>query len=304
MTIHPVGLEPSAAARVGVTATVLWSSPDAPRPQDGCAITNVPDLMSWAEDMDNDDRHDLVGRADTHALLGEPVIVVSTRGGWAEVRLPDQPSSKAPDGYPGWIPTAHLVDAGTETGTTRAVVIGGRTIPGNHRGCAIALSFGTILPIVERQPGRVLLAHPDGGPIVVQASAVRLLDNLSGGAGAPAAVAALHPFVGVPYLWAGASGAGVDCSGLVHLAYRSIGVRVPRDADDQERAGQRIEPSEATPGDALFFANDGGVHHVALSIGGAQGAMLHAPQTGQPVQEGEVTDAAYRGETITAARFR
>jgi gamma-D-glutamyl-L-lysine dipeptidyl-peptidase len=53
--------------------------------------------------------------------------------------------------------------------------------------------------------------------------------------------------LGEPYEWG-----GLDCSWLVHLAYRSIGVMVPRDSKDQYRAGTPIDRPE--PGDLLFFS--------------------------------------------------
>jgi len=81
---------------------------------------------------------------------------------------------------------------------------------------------------------------------------------------------------GVPYLWGGTSGNGVDCSGLARLLHRWIGVEIPRDADMQYRAAKRVEaPFEV--GDLFFFAEDDSkrdITHVGICLGGWR--MVHS----------------------------
>jgi cell wall-associated NlpC family hydrolase len=55
---------------------------------------------------------------------------------------------------------------------------------------------------------------------------------------------------------------GIDCSGLVHMAYRRTGRLVPRDAHEQEAAGQQVPKSELRPGDLVCY--DG---HIAFWLG-------------------------------------
>ena len=59
----------------------------------------------------------------------------------------------------------------------------------------------------------------------------------------PLAVA--RGFLGTPYVWGGLGLDGIDCSGLVHLAFRAVGVRVPRDAADQAAAAHPVAPGGA-----------------------------------------------------------
>lgn len=81
---------------------------------------------------------------------------------------------------------------------------------------------------------------------------------------------------GIPYLWGGTSGNGIDCSGFARLLHRWIGIEIPRDADMQATAAKRVEPPFEI-GDLLFFGEGNGerhVTHVGMSLGGWK--MIHS----------------------------
>ncbi|MEV4415622.1 NlpC/P60 family protein [Catellatospora sp. NPDC049609] len=116
------------------------------------------------------------------------------------------------------------------------------------------------------------------------------LDQLSvrdTGDGAPAgavdgaaALAAARAWRGVTYVWGGLTPYGIDCSGLVHLAFRQLGVTVPRDASDQRAAVPVVALGHERPGDLYFFADaTGHIEHVAFVTAAPEPGirrMLHA----------------------------
>jgi len=77
-------------------------------------------------------------------------------------------------------------------------------------------------------------------------------------------------FTGAPYLWGGRSPDGIDCSGLVQMAYRACGYRLPRDSGDQEQAiEQRVDYARRQAQDVVFWPG-----HVGLLVN--SGELLHA----------------------------
>jgi peptidoglycan DL-endopeptidase CwlO len=97
---------------------------------------------------------------------------------------------------------------------------------------------------------------------------------------AGAAVAAAMSQLGVPYVaYASSPGVGFDCSGLTSWAWGQAGVSLPHQSGMQSAALPHVPPSDAQPGDLIFYYSP--ISHVGIYIGG--GKLIHAPNTGSVV---------------------
>jgi len=114
------------------------------------------------------------------------------------------------------------------------------------------------------------------------------------GPGHPQAASIAMRYLGVKYVWGGASPDGFDCSGLVMYVYAQLGVSLPHFAAAQYTMGVAVPRADLQPGDLVFFD---GLDHVGIYIGGGQ--MIHAPQTGDVVK---ITPLSAFGDRYVGAR--
>lgn len=203
---------------------------------------------------------------------GTEVEILAGQGDWVFTRQPD--------GYLGWVFRQHLAE-GMAPGATHLVLAPScelRLQPDAHSEIVTRLVSGTAVEVetTDGEWSRVI-AHQAGW---MPSTFLRGLSKL------PASIedrrkALLQDsarMIGVPYVWGGTSGNGIDCSGLARLVHKWIGIDLPRDADMQHAAAALVEPPFEL-GDLLFFHEPGKkrkVTHVGISLGGW--SMIHSSQ--------------------------
>jgi cell wall-associated NlpC family hydrolase len=102
-------------------------------------------------------------------------------------------------------------------------------------------------------------------------------------------------YLGVPYLWGGASPSGFDCSGLVMYVFAQVGVSLPHSSYAQYGMGSPVSRDQLQPGDLVFFD---GLGHEGIYVGG--GSFIHAPHTGDVVKISSMT--GWYASTYVGAR--
>jgi cell wall-associated NlpC family hydrolase len=105
-------------------------------------------------------------------------------------------------------------------------------------------------------------------------------------------------YLGVPYVYGGASPSGFDASGLTMYVYAQVGIPLVHGATGQQKACTPIPLSKLRPGDLVFFGNRKYSHHVGIYVGG--GSMIDAPHTGAVVRYNSISSAWIGGRLLPA----
>ncbi|HYY64257.1 MAG TPA: C40 family peptidase [Gaiellaceae bacterium] len=204
-------------------------------------------------------------------LVVSQKAVIGQKTGYVGLRL------SVSSGYPGVARGAQLLVGLRERGSASPNQLASRVV--TAAGPWASLGFGAPPTIA-------------GLPVVTE-PLLGVLPPANGIGGRAVAVAARY--LGVPYLWGGASPlTGFDCSGLTMYAYAQVGIHLTHYTGAQFREGTPVPPTALQPGDLVFFdAGAFGVPgHEGMYIGG--GLFIQAPHTGDVVRISSLSEYANR----------
>lgn len=200
-------------------------------------------------------------------LYGRVADVIAGQGDWRRIK-------SRFDGYEGWVHLGYLREVEeAEANDWERVATG--------------WSEGAVAEVRDR-----LIRIPLGGRVQVDGTGGIVMPGgrkgkLLSGRVAPAEVIAKEArampiekwlvkyFAGAPYQWGGLTPWGVDCSGLVQIAFAARGSLMPRDSFLQAEVGEPVTRDAAKAGDLLYFSENGrSITHVAIV--GPGDTLLHS----------------------------
>ena len=210
-------------------------------------------------------------------LYGEAVTALEAKGDWVRVRAEEQDSyvpAQVWQGYPGWMRAEDLVSA--KSPSANAVVRVRQALL--HRGDEIlTLSVGTRLNRLSESGATSSVRLLDGTTAEIPSDALYVPPSSPTAASRAEIIRTAELFLGTSYYWGGRSGVqpepriGVDCSGLVSLAYLVHGRDVPRDSHEQKLKSRTVRSADLQSGDLVFLTDDetsDRVTHVMIFTGG------------------------------------
>ena len=202
----------------------------------------------------------------TQLLFGHTYTIIENAGNWQQIRISD-------DNYEGWIEQKQVSlisenEFKQYTSETHNIVTDLVQVINNN-------SKNTIFPIllgsnIYGEQNKVFQINKQeylyNGALESskqKTSASQIIEN------------ALM-YKNAPYLWGGKSPFGIDCSGLVQMAYYISGIKLLRDASQQATQGETINLiTDASPADLCFFDNDeGAITHVGILLPDSK--IIHA----------------------------
>ena len=215
----------------------------------------------------------------TQALLGMPVRVLE-RGDWHRIQTPDD--------YVAWVHRAGVflttpeeLNAWNEAEKVVITALSGFVYSRPDKGSQTVSDVvaGNRLKWEGEEAAYYKVSYPDGRIGYIEKSISIPEDAWRAGLkqDAESILRTAYTLMGIPYIWAGTSTKGMDCSGFVRTVLFMHDIIIPRDASQQALVGERIDIApdfeNLRPGDLVFFGRKGTdkvaqkVVHVGIYVG-------------------------------------
>lgn len=220
----------------------------------------------------------------SQALLGTPVEILRYGGEY------DWPEVRTPDGYTGWVHKDVITAMSAEQlkvwndapkVVVTALVSAVYAKASRHSATVSDVVGGNRLKYLGGNGLWLKVGFPDGrtGYVSKKDAMTEQFWRKHLDQSAEAILATAQSMLGFPYIWAGMSPKGMDCSGFVRTVLFMHDIIIPRDAGPQSRTGERIQGTDSLqPGDLVFFGRWDGdtprVSHVGFYLGG--GRFIHS----------------------------
>ncbi|MEK4523131.1 NlpC/P60 family protein [Psychrobacillus sp. FSL W7-1493] len=296
--------------KVNVQVTSLWKTPNAYRAVDKPSISAPVDIHKWTKNMSIKEKWWLVNKVDTQALFGDEVTILKKSGNWVKIAIKDQYVPHQKEGYPGWVPKSHIYETTKGYSDCAIAVVNAKSTTlysdTAKKNKYISISYSTILPVVKEEGDWLHVQTPQNGVKYMHKKDAKVFKNYKS-IPKPTQkdiVNSAKMFLNLPYLWAGTSSYGYDCSGIIYSVYKNHGIIIPRDSFVQATKGKAVKKANLQPGDLVFFAGNRGkgkVYHVGLYVG--DGKMLHAPSSSSKVRIESMNNGTFKTNYAGAQRY-
>jgi hypothetical protein len=245
------------------------------------------------------------------AIMGTELNILKRQGGWYYIQTPWD--------YLGWVTSGSIsvfkeseIEENWLSSALKfvdAVDTRVYSSPSSDASVVTDVTLGAVLKYTGvRTRGFSGVELPDGRPGYIRTTElidIPIINNTTSPNPADI-VQTANRFHGLPYLWGGNSGKGLDCSGFTNTVFRRHGFMLPRDANMQINIGVEVQYDETfagiEEGDLLFFGTNNRITHVGISLGGAR--FIHASSyvMENSLSEFDADFSEYRRRTLAGVR--
>lgn len=198
-------------------------------------------------------------------LFGEIYDIIEKKGSWVQV-------SNNFDGYLGWISEKVIVEISSE----QFLNIQSKPYKVVHEAFCIATDTAKQQKIVLPAGCILFNYHQEQLTFLNTTYKLNLSELPEQYSSETKVLTTAYNLINTPYLWGGRNSFGIDCSGLVQTCFHVAGIKLPRDAYQQDEMGIKISTVEdGKPADVAFFINEKGrVVHTGILLNNNE--IIHA----------------------------